>query len=93
MDPKSLQGTKKKRPPIEQDATPKCKRLKKKISDKKETTPKYKGLRRKTFVGKRGNKKKAKPKSKQDRQFTEASFAHVTVKGEGDAFWLGKCMV
>jgi hypothetical protein len=63
MDPKSLQGTKKKRPPMGQDATPKCKRLKKKISDKKETTSKYKGLRRKTFVGKRGNKKKPNQKA------------------------------
>jgi hypothetical protein len=32
----------------------------------------------------------AKPKSKHDRQFTEASSANLTVEAEGDAFRLGK---
>jgi hypothetical protein len=36
-----MQGSKKKRPPMKKEATPKCKRLRKtKAPDKKEATPK-----------------------------------------------------
>jgi hypothetical protein len=94
-----MQGAQKQRPTMKKVATPKCKGLgTKHLRWKKEATPKRKGLKTKDLrwkVRQPQNVRGSKPKIFDEERGNprEASFTHLALEAEGDAFYFHQTQV
>jgi hypothetical protein len=75
---------------MKKEVTLKMQGAKKKVIWRKKRQPqKARGYQREQKINYHEMRAFAKPKIKQDHQFTETGFANMTVKGESDAFRFG----